>query len=40
MVQIAALIGRTLRNRDDEAEVAAVREDVAVLCSKYTPYPR
>ncbi len=40
MVQIAALIGRTLRNRDDPAAVAAVREDVAVLCSKYTPYPR
>src|SRR5205823_6261982 len=39
MGEIAALIGRTLRHRDDESEVAAVREDVAVLCSKFTPYP-
>ena len=39
MAAIAALIGRTLRHRDDDAEVAAVRDDVAVLCSKFTPYP-
>ncbi|MDQ1395310.1 MAG: glycine hydroxymethyltransferase, partial [Acidimicrobiaceae bacterium] len=39
MVEIASLISRTLRSRDDEGEVAAVREDVAVLCSKFTPYP-
>jgi glycine hydroxymethyltransferase len=39
MAEIANLIGRTLRNRDDEAEVAAVRHDVATLCSKFTPYP-
>jgi glycine hydroxymethyltransferase len=39
MEQIAGLIGRMLRNRDDETEVAAVREDIAVLCSKFTPYP-
>jgi glycine hydroxymethyltransferase len=40
MAAIAALIGRTLRRRDDEAEVAAVRDDVATLCSKFTPYSR
>lgn len=39
MAEIGALIGRTLRRRDDDAEVAAVREDVAVLCSKFSPYP-
>src|SRR4051794_718972 len=39
MAEIAALIGRTLRRRDDASEVAAVREDVGVLCSKFTPYP-
>jgi glycine hydroxymethyltransferase len=39
MVTIAGLIGRALRNRDDAAEVAAVREEVNNLCGKYTPYP-
>ena len=39
MATIASLIGRVLRNRDDEAELAAVRDDVATLCSKFTPYP-
>ena len=39
MATIAALIGRTLRGRDDDNEVAAIREEVAVLCSKFTPYP-
>ena len=39
MAQIAALMGRALRSRGSEAEVAAVREDVAVLCSKFPPYP-
>ena len=39
MAEIASLIHRVLRSRDDEAEVAAVRDDVAVLCSKFTPYP-
>jgi hypothetical protein len=33
------LIGRVLRHADDRAEQAAVREEVAVLCSKFTPYP-
>jgi glycine hydroxymethyltransferase len=39
MERIAALIGRTLRGRDDEGEVAAVRAEVAELCSGFTPYP-
>jgi glycine hydroxymethyltransferase len=39
MAEIARLISRTLGSRDDDAEVAAVREEVGVLCSKFTPYP-
>jgi glycine hydroxymethyltransferase len=39
MGEIAALIGRALRGRDDDAELAAVRADVAQLCSRFTPYP-
>ena len=39
MTQIAELIGRALRSREDEAELAAVRDAVANLCSKFTPYP-
>jgi glycine hydroxymethyltransferase len=39
MTEIAALIGRTLRGRTDESVVAEVREAVATLCSKFTPYP-
>jgi glycine hydroxymethyltransferase len=39
MGEIARLIGRVLRNPEDTAEMAAVREEVAVLCSKFTPYP-
>jgi glycine/serine hydroxymethyltransferase len=39
MAEIAALIGRALRGRDDESELAAVRADVAQLCSRFTPYP-
>jgi glycine hydroxymethyltransferase len=39
MAQIAALIHRVLVSRDDESEVAAVRDEVAALCSKYAPYP-
>ncbi|HZT65421.1 MAG TPA: serine hydroxymethyltransferase [Acidimicrobiales bacterium] len=37
MAQIASLIARVLRSKGEEG--AAVREDVAVLCSKFTPYP-
>ncbi|MDQ6839246.1 MAG: serine hydroxymethyltransferase [Actinomycetota bacterium] len=39
MAEIAALMGRVLRRADDDAEVAAVRHEVATLCSKFTPYP-
>jgi glycine hydroxymethyltransferase len=39
MAQIAGLIHRVLVGREDEAEVAAVRDEVAALCSKFAPYP-
>jgi glycine hydroxymethyltransferase len=39
MREIAGLIHRVLTNPGDEAELGAVREDVATLCSKFTPYP-
>jgi glycine hydroxymethyltransferase len=39
MGEIAGLIGRVLRRPDDEASSAEVREQVGVLCSKFTPYP-
>ena len=39
MALVANLIGRVLRNPDDPSELAAVRDEVAVLCSKFTPYP-
>ena len=38
MAEIASLIARALRDRADAAALAAVRDDVAVLCSKFTPY--
>src|SRR5262249_17685050 len=40
METIATLLARARRGRDDDAELAAVREDVVNLCSKFTPYPR
>jgi glycine hydroxymethyltransferase len=39
MEEIAALIGRALRGRDDDGTLDGVRDDVANLCSKFTPYP-
>jgi glycine hydroxymethyltransferase len=39
MGEVARLIHRVLVGRDDEAEVAAVRDEVAALCSKFAPYP-
>jgi glycine hydroxymethyltransferase len=39
MRQIGELLARALRHRDDDAELAAVREDVRTLCSKFVPYP-
>ncbi|MCU1379990.1 MAG: glycine/serine hydroxymethyltransferase [Acidimicrobiales bacterium] len=38
MEQIAELIDRVLRHRDD-ATIGAVRDEVAALCSKFQPYP-
>ena len=38
MGEIAGLIARALRGRGDDSDVAAVREDVTTLCSKFTPY--
>jgi glycine hydroxymethyltransferase len=39
MAQIAGLMGRVLRSPGNRDELASVREDVATLCSKFTPYP-
>jgi len=39
METIAELIVRTLDGRDDEAEIAAVRDEVRALCGKFEPYP-
>jgi glycine hydroxymethyltransferase len=39
MAQVASLIHRVLVGREDEAEVAAVRDEVVALCSKFAPYP-
>jgi glycine hydroxymethyltransferase len=38
MREIASLIHRTLVGREDDAEVASVRDDVLALCSKFPPY--
>ena len=40
MALIAGLIARTLRNRDDESELRAVRDEVATLCSKFRAVSR
>ncbi len=39
MEEIAALIGRALRRRDDVAALDDIRDAVGVLCSKFPPYP-
>jgi glycine hydroxymethyltransferase len=39
MARVAELIDRVLRHREDEAELGAVRHEVATLCSKFQPYP-
>jgi glycine hydroxymethyltransferase len=39
MATIASLIHRVLVGREDEGELAAVRDEVVALCSKFTPYP-
>lgn len=35
----AGLLARALRRSHDDAAVAAVRDEVVALCSKFTPYP-
>ena len=39
MQRIGELISRTLRGRDDDAELAAIRADVGELCAGFPPYP-
>ena len=39
MSQIGALIGRTLRQRGDEAAVASVQAEIRELCASFPPYP-
>jgi len=39
MEVVGALMGRALRGRDDEGELAAVRADVLELCGRFPPYP-
>jgi glycine hydroxymethyltransferase len=39
MAVVGSLIHRVLVRREDEAELAAVREEVLDLCSRFVPYP-
>ncbi len=39
MGEVARLIGHALRQRDDDAELARVRAEVAALCAEHPPYP-
>jgi glycine hydroxymethyltransferase len=39
MAVIASLIARALRHRTDAEALAAVRAEVAALCSKFPAYP-
>jgi glycine hydroxymethyltransferase len=39
MQVVGVLIGRTLRNRDDEAVIKQVRGEVHELCAGFPPYP-
>jgi len=39
MAEIASLIGRALRHRDDDSALAGIRDAAANLCSKFPPYP-
>jgi len=36
---VAELLVRTLKARDDEGEIAAVRSEVAAMCASFPPYP-
>jgi glycine hydroxymethyltransferase len=39
MAQVATLIHQVLTHREDEGAVAAIRDEVLALCSKFAPYP-
>ncbi len=39
MAEIGRLLAATLRSRNDESAVAALRQEVRELCSGFTPYP-
>ena len=39
MAEVASLIARALRGREDEHELASVRDEVRELCSRFDPYP-
>jgi glycine hydroxymethyltransferase len=39
MIQIASLIARSLRDRDDATALAALRTEVAALCARFPAYP-
>jgi glycine hydroxymethyltransferase len=39
MRTVGTLIGRTLRNRHDDATIAAIRDEVRELCTAFPPYP-
>jgi glycine hydroxymethyltransferase len=39
MEEIASLIGRALRHRDDDAAISDIRDAANTLCSKFRPYP-
>jgi glycine hydroxymethyltransferase len=39
MAQVASLIHQVLSHREEEGAVAAVRDEVLALCSKFAPYP-
>jgi glycine hydroxymethyltransferase len=39
MAQVATLIHQVLTHREDAGAVAAIRDEVLALCSKFAPYP-
>jgi glycine/serine hydroxymethyltransferase len=39
MAEVASLIARALRGRDDEDKLATVRGEVRELCGRFDPYP-
>ena len=39
MAVVARLIARVLRSPSDEGTISGVRDEVATLCSKFSPYP-